>query len=478
KKKSKRAEEDDEEEEGEEEAAGNHKCYTNNMKHGLTVTDKNRTFRLSSNDNYKIIGNKKSILNNKQYIKTNYNDSNKLVRNDNMLLSTLRVVEHISTMDIVKLLLDIGLNINVIKKMNKNEQIKKLKKFIINGKVKHENKIIYITMIKKIILEQFKNLHNPIYLKYNNNILYLNDKSKLLENLKKGGSTTVSINKQNSINNKIYSLTHETNIGTTMNHLRDKKKKEVEKNRANFIKNFFQESSTDENISSSSSFSSSSSSSDASVCSVCLRSSQSSPNKSFTICENEKCKNRNEKNNYERKNNRKYTGKGKEREKERTLSDEVDEEAEEKKHLEIIREIQTKDCNVGDHEDNYRLIHCLKWTRIYIRKNDNTVKILDLEQLGSNDDNTNVNGTSNMNLMYVNNEKTKSPFQCDNRINSYSSISNKNIDNTKTSEDLDHVSGIRNGNNIFFEKLEKKKMLSKNSFKEIEKYIIDENSHI
>lgn len=58
--------------------------------------------------------------------------------------------------------------------MNRNEQLNLIKKNIKNEKIlTSTNKLIHIYMIKKLISEQFKNLQQPVYLKYNKNVLYI-----------------------------------------------------------------------------------------------------------------------------------------------------------------------------------------------------------------------------------------------------------------------------------------------------------------
>ncbi|CRH02767.1 conserved Plasmodium protein, unknown function [Plasmodium relictum] len=302
-------------------------------------------------------------------------------------LNNIKSGVNLGIKDITKTLLYLGFNINDIKKMNRNEQISTIKKYMKKGALNSDNKIIYISMIKKIICEQFKNLYHPVYLKYNNNILYINEKKSLLNDKK------ISNLYNNEKHNKVYTLI--------------KKKKKVEKNRINLIKSFFCDSSSDSHSSHTSSSSSS----------------LSSSKNLYSDKEKEK-KKKKEKNNNEGKNE--------------------DDEEEEKKHLEIIREIQTKKSNFEDHENNYKLIHCLKWTRIYIRRSDNS--ICEFENFENN--NIDENGS-----------KIKPSFK----------YSDENLEKIKEDEKKNYsFENLKSKNNI----------LLKNSFKNIEKYLVNENNKI
>ncbi|SBS89340.1 bromodomain protein, putative, partial [Plasmodium ovale curtisi] len=277
-----------------------------------------------------------------------------------------------------------------IKKMNKNDQINKLRKYIENGTITNQNKIIYITMIKKIILEQFKNLHSPVYLKYNNNILYLSEK--------KITNFFNNVDELNKLNNNASTHSGDINI---------KRTKKVEKNRVRLIKHFFRESINDD-----------------SVCSSDMGSSSGSDSQlGGGAHDNE-------------------IGKKK---KINELLDEEDEE-EEKKQLEIIREMQAKNNNIEDNENNYKLIHCLKWTRIYIKKHDNTTSIYEFTEPGENYGNVDANS----------------------RIDNY--------ENNYKEGEMNEISPNKSYKYEIMKR--RKEILLKNSFKDVEKCLSSENNYI
>ncbi|KEG03940.1 bromodomain protein, putative [Plasmodium vinckei vinckei] len=357
----------------------------------------NNTFSLAKKDKgakkyMKYLGNNQNLKNKKSKETQNYIDefnSKELSQNINFI-NIYRVIEHLNGKDIINILLSVGLSMLNIKKMNKNDQINKLRKFIENGTITNQNKIIYITMIKKIILEQFKNLHSPVYLKYNNNILYLSEK--------KTTNFLNNVDELNKLNNN--SSTHSGDIII-------KRTKKVEKNRVRLIKHFFRDSINDD-----------------SVCSSDVGSSSGSDSQlGGGIHDNE-------------------IGKKK---KINELLDEEDEE-EEKKQLEIIREMQAKNNNIEDNENNYKLIHCLKWTRIYIKKNDNTTSIYEFTEPAENYGNLDANSR---------------------------------LDNYENNYKEDEMNEISPNKNYKYEIMKRRKeILLKNSFKGVEKCLSSENNYI
>ncbi|SCM26849.1 bromodomain protein, putative [Plasmodium berghei] len=356
----------------------------------------NNTFNLARKDK----GKKKYMkylenyqnLKNKQIRETqNYVDefNNKEITQNINFINIYRVIEYLSGKDIINILLNVGFSMINIKKMNRNDQINKLRKYIENGTITNQNKIIYITMIKKIILEQFKNLHFPVYLKYNNNVLYLNEK--------KITSFFNNVDELNKLTNN--TITHSGDINI-------KRTKKVEKNRVKLIKDFFKESINDD-----------------SACSSDMGTSSGSDSQlGGGLHDNEI---------------------GKKKKKNEFFDDESEEEEEEKKELEIIREMQAKNNNIEDNENNYKLIHCLKWTRIYIRKRDNSMSIYEFTESGENYGNIDAD------------------LRADNYENNYKECE------------------INPNKNYKFEIMKKRKeILLKNSFKGVEKYITSENNYI